>query len=984
MHKIILFGYLLATSLTLPAQSQRFYVDAQASGLNNGQSWADAFNNLHDALVVAQAGDEVWVAEGIYYPTAGGDRSARFEPLSGLRLYGGFNKSELVPEQRNPELHPSILDGDIGIPGDSLDNSWNLLYWYRPDSNSRLDGFILRNAVANKPDVGFTDPGAAGAALYVMAFNAEAYPIIYGCRFHNNSAAGDGGAVFVNGGGSGSAAPQFLHCRFTYNRSERNGGAIHRFGGSWRNTLPDIGNCRFEYNIARRKGSAVLFSDSPRTDTFEIFNCMVGYNKNLGFNTSNPYGTVEVDIPRFNGESMLWIKETNFNHNSPFSNASTINSIDLNINPGNVFLLLDSVQFDNELLPGFVGSLIGYCRFDVNNVDITNCQQDGRFEGHGTVGTISSLLPDKFNTLKSDKKFFLENIFSKKVYMDDFISPFLRLSYDIADTVVAKNIINYNLQPSNNEFFRVSAANGASIRIDNLSLSNGYPYINTYNAKIYLNNAAVKFTSNFSPFYDFGSNGTLYLNNCIFSWPQPTSGNVLIQNNVQWNTDPLFVNPAAGDFRLQACSPAINAGDNTWAPGATDIYGQPRIQFGTVDIGAVEMGELFFPNGYFPWWSQQQACGGLPVGRIDITSLDDCAPATYSWSHDPNLNSPVATQLLPGQYTVSVTDARGRTTLISYPIMAVPSPQVSAQADPVICGQTSGGALYATSPDDVTFRWSGFLPAPVQQGVAAGTYTVTATDDNYCTATATAQVATVGNLDINLNQQDASCFGANNGSAAVQPANGKAPFNWMWNDGFTQPARTMLPPGDYTVQVGDAFNCTAVAAISILQPDPIVVQDTVYQPSGPAIPDGSIILTDVGGGTPPFTYVWSNGGNGPVLSNLLPGAYTLTLTDANACSSTKTWQLGTIATAGPTQADIRPTVFPNPAGASIRLKGLPPGSGRLIICDAGGKLVMEQTILSSGGDQASQAVSVANLSAGAYRWQVILPDKVYSGFFIKE
>ncbi|HLP94587.1 MAG TPA: hypothetical protein VK168_11155, partial [Saprospiraceae bacterium] len=126
MRYIILNLFLLTGSL-LPAQT-RYYVNAAAGGQNTGISWPDAFNTLHAALNIAQAGDEIWVAEGIYLPTNVADRTASFVVPNGIQLYGGFSGQESSLSERQWQQHPVLLSGNIGAPDDSTDNSYTIMY----------------------------------------------------------------------------------------------------------------------------------------------------------------------------------------------------------------------------------------------------------------------------------------------------------------------------------------------------------------------------------------------------------------------------------------------------------------------------------------------------------------------------------------------------------------------------------------------------------------------------------------------------------------------------------------------------------------------------------------------------------------------------------------------------------------------------------------------------------------------------------------
>ncbi|MEK6799631.1 MAG: right-handed parallel beta-helix repeat-containing protein [Planctomycetota bacterium] len=90
------------------------HVDQRALGRSDGTSWADAFVDLQDALAVAQAGDEIWVAGGTYAPDCGtGDRAMAFTVPSGVRMYGGFSGVEQCREDRDWTASETILSGDL-------------------------------------------------------------------------------------------------------------------------------------------------------------------------------------------------------------------------------------------------------------------------------------------------------------------------------------------------------------------------------------------------------------------------------------------------------------------------------------------------------------------------------------------------------------------------------------------------------------------------------------------------------------------------------------------------------------------------------------------------------------------------------------------------------------------------------------------------------------------------------------------------------
>jgi len=197
-----IFTFLLPSCFCCFAQAQtRHYVHASATGTNSGQTWQNAFTDLQFALQISIAGDEIWVAKGTYFPTQDADRTVSFELTSGVRLYGGFDGGETDLNQRDWEVNETILSGDIGVLGDSLDNTLTVVHLFQPDSNTILDGFKVRFGVANDNDNASSvfDRSICGGGLMIQAGNWDALPTIQNCTFNHNSAHSLGGGVMLVG-----------------------------------------------------------------------------------------------------------------------------------------------------------------------------------------------------------------------------------------------------------------------------------------------------------------------------------------------------------------------------------------------------------------------------------------------------------------------------------------------------------------------------------------------------------------------------------------------------------------------------------------------------------------------------------------------------------------------------------------------------------------------------------------------------------------
>ena len=156
------------------------YVDADATGGNNGSSWGDAFNDLQDALAIASAGDQIWVAEGTYKPGTG--QHDTFQLISGVAIYGGFSGAETSLDQRDWVTHVTVLSGDINTPGDMSDNIYHVVNGSGSDGTAIMDGFTI---TAGNAEVG----DANGGGMY----NYYSSPVVTNCTFSGNKAEHGGG-----------------------------------------------------------------------------------------------------------------------------------------------------------------------------------------------------------------------------------------------------------------------------------------------------------------------------------------------------------------------------------------------------------------------------------------------------------------------------------------------------------------------------------------------------------------------------------------------------------------------------------------------------------------------------------------------------------------------------------------------------------------------------------------------------------------------
>jgi len=185
-------------------------------------------------------------------------------------------------------------------------------------------------------------------------------------------------------------------------------------------------------------------------------------------------------------------------------------------------------------------------------------------------------------------------------------------------------------------------------------------------------------------------------------------------------------------------------------------------------------------------------------------------------------------------------------------------------------------------------------------GLVAGTYTVTVTDNNNgCVTTSTVTITQPTQLQILISSTPAACSQAN-GTATATPQGGVGPYDFVWTDQASTVLQTAnnvagantlsgLAQGTYNVVVTDANGCLSNVSIIVQGAPGNVTSSMASTPETCAGDcDGTATVT-VSGGTGPYTYSWSaNAANQttPTASNLCPGTYTVTYTDANLCSDT--------------------------------------------------------------------------------------------------
>lgn len=279
-------------------------------------------------------------------------------------------------------------------------------------------------------------------------------------------------------------------------------------------------------------------------------------------------------------------------------------------------------------------------------------------------------------------------------------------------------------------------------------------------------------------------------------------------------------------------------------------------------------------------------CNGASNGAIDLTVTGGTQPYTYLWSSGAVTED--ITSLTAGPYTVTVTDANGCEAIGETYVNS--SLIVTIVETPVSCYGLSDGFLNLNvtgGTPNYTFAWSTGATTEDIGNLPAGSYSVTVTDAAGCIVEKIQPVTEPDfPLSTGMEKYDVNCYNGSDGYIDLIPVGGTQPYYFIWSNNATTEDLVDVQAGYYAVTIRDDRGCETDTFTTLFQPDtPLVMEWTNNNIQCYGESTGYIDLT-VEGGTPPYTYNWSNGAVTQDLDNLTAGKYYITVTDNNNCQIT--------------------------------------------------------------------------------------------------
>jgi large repetitive protein len=274
-------------------------------------------------------------------------------------------------------------------------------------------------------------------------------------------------------------------------------------------------------------------------------------------------------------------------------------------------------------------------------------------------------------------------------------------------------------------------------------------------------------------------------------------------------------------------------------------------------------------------------CGNAN-GSIDLTISGGTPPYIITWSNGATTEDLIS--LAAGNYTVTITDANGCTATTSAIVNIIAGPEIAITASTnVLCFGQSTGSINITvtgGTAPLSYQWSNSAITEDISGLAAGTYTLTVTDANECTVSASVTIT-----------QPVSVLSASSSAPPITTTGGSTTVTVTATGGtapYTGTGTFVRTAGAYTFTVTDANGCSATTTIILTEPScSITISSTVMSVSCFGGNNGAIDLT-VNGASGAVTYSWSNGATTQDLNGLPAGTYTVTVTDKANCTATAT------------------------------------------------------------------------------------------------
>lgn len=283
-------------------------------------------------------------------------------------------------------------------------------------------------------------------------------------------------------------------------------------------------------------------------------------------------------------------------------------------------------------------------------------------------------------------------------------------------------------------------------------------------------------------------------------------------------------------------------------------------------------------------------CSGDNSGSIEVLTDGLQEPFSFLWSNSGEQS--LISNLTAGIYNLNFTDGNGCTVLTDIELEEPDAINLNLEGTNPACAGQASGSIEAITNDlngVIQYNWNTNDQGAVLNNVPAGDYTLTISYGNDCESIATITLEDPEALTFDFIAEEPNCYQTQDGTLSINTDGLTPPLTYQWTGGSTDPFFTGLKAGTYSLSLTDGNGCQSVNSIVLEQPDSIMIQANIQEPE--FFTGGSIDL-EVSGGVAPYTFDWANGQtSSSSLSNIGPGVYPVTVSDANGCFHLRLYEL---------------------------------------------------------------------------------------------
>ncbi len=278
-------------------------------------------------------------------------------------------------------------------------------------------------------------------------------------------------------------------------------------------------------------------------------------------------------------------------------------------------------------------------------------------------------------------------------------------------------------------------------------------------------------------------------------------------------------------------------------------------------------------------------------GSINLTVTGGSPGYTYSWNNGQTTED--LSNLSPGKYYVTVKDINKCPNDTNFIVNFPSTITINHTVTSVNCYGGSDGEISLSLSDGTapySFNWSNGDTTQTINNLSSGDYSVTVTDNTGEKGLSIINVPEPEEIRVYSGKINPDCHGDEDGRINLAVFGGVGPYQYLWNTNDSTKNIIGLSAGTYHVTVTDSIGCAKTKSITLNQPDPIVINDSIINVSVVNGSNGAIYL-DVEGGTAPFYYNWNTGDTSQNLEFIDIGIYSVTVVDKNFCKDSGTYEV---------------------------------------------------------------------------------------------